>query len=71
LADVEDDPNVLTVEPNRVQGIFSQTVPTGVQRIGAEPLAGTGSTATNTTAQSTATTHRTNITSSTINSKAC
>jgi subtilisin len=38
LANVENDPNVLTVEPNRVQGISSQTIPTGIQRIGAEPL---------------------------------
>ena len=36
LADIEEDPNVLTVEPNRVQGIFGQTIPTGIDRADAE-----------------------------------
>jgi len=36
LADIEEDPDVLTVEPNRVQGILGQTIPTGVDRVDAE-----------------------------------
>jgi subtilisin len=53
LADVTGDPNVADVEQDKVVGISSQTVPTGVQRIGAEPLTGAGSTITNTTTTTT------------------
>lgn len=45
LADIEEtDPNVLTIEPNRVQGIFEQSIPTGIERIDAEPDTTVGAT---------------------------
>lgn len=37
LAALDEDPNVLAIEPNRVVGISEQTIPTGVDRIDAEP----------------------------------
>lgn len=37
LADVQDDPNILAIEPNRIVEAFGQTVPTGINRTDAEP----------------------------------
>ena len=50
LADVQDNPNVLAVEPNTVATIQEQRIPTGVDRIDAEPGIETGSIGENTTA---------------------
>jgi subtilisin len=37
LAALQENPNVLDIEPNRVVGISQQTLPTGIDRIDAEP----------------------------------
>jgi subtilisin family serine protease len=50
LADVQDNPNVLAVEPNTVVKVQEQRIPTGVDRIDAEPGLKTGSLGDNTTA---------------------
>lgn len=50
LADVEDNPNILSIEPNRVVTISEQHLPTGIDRIDAEPGIETGSLGENTSA---------------------
>ena len=37
LADVNTDPSILAIEPNRVVEPFAQTIPTGIDRVDAEP----------------------------------
>jgi subtilisin len=44
LADVQEDPNVQSVEPAVVQGILDQSAPTGIQRIDAQPTTNTTTT---------------------------